>query len=165
MRTIECTRESDVIDAVTTGRWDAELQAHVAGCALCGDLAEVTRTLQHEHAQALQEARVPASGLVWWRMELRARHEAARAAARPIAMAQAIAAACGLVLAFALLAAALPWIERWLGMPAGVTALVREGALASISATTLQWIVPLALAFIAWLVIAPLAIYLVLSDE
>ena len=163
MRSSDCVREADVIDAVTTGRWDDDLRTHVAACALCADLAEVTHALQQEQASAMREVRVPASGLVWWRMELRARHEATRTAARPIAYAQAIAAACGLVLAFALLAAVLPWLVQWMGLPVGLATRLREGA--SISVTTLQWLVPLVLVFFAWIVIAPVAIYLVFSDD
>jgi hypothetical protein len=164
VRTFECAREADTIDAVTAGRFDPELRDHVAVCSVCADLATVISAVQSEHAGAWEEARVPPSGLVWWRMELRARHEAARAAARPITIAQAFAAACGLALAAALLAAALPWFGLG-NLPAAVLAYVKSGAVANVSAFAVQWAVPLVLAIAAWIIVAPLALYLVFSDE
>ena len=161
MRTIECVREAEVIDAVTTGRWEEDLRAHAARCRVCADLAAVTAALQAEHAQTWQAARVPAAGLVWWLMELRARQEAARTAARPIAMAQAFAAACGLVLAFALLGSAAPWLERWVVVPSVLTAIA-SFAVASVPPVML---LPIVLACVASAILAPLALYLVFSDE
>ena len=93
MNQTECARETDVVDAVTSGRWperaDAGLRAHVAGCAICADVAEVARALQDDHDAAWRDARVPSAGRVWWRAEMRARQEAARKAAQPMAFVQA----------------------------------------------------------------------------
>jgi len=47
---------------------------------------------------------LPAAGLVWWRATIRARAEAARTVERPIAAAQAVAAACLIALAVGALA-------------------------------------------------------------
>ena len=42
MKTVDCGREDDVLDALTSGRWpdraDDELRSHVATCAICADV-------------------------------------------------------------------------------------------------------------------------------
>src|SRR5215217_3365809 len=139
MAAIECVREADVIDAVTTDRWDTELTDHIASCGICADLACVTRALQQEHAAAAAEVRVPGSGLVWWRMQLRARHDATRAAERPVALAQAIAAACGVVVAIALLTMSRPWLPDWMRRFSSVTNLVGGETVHAWYGTAAQW--------------------------
>src|SRR3954468_14985839 len=98
MAPVECPREQDVLDAVAANRWpgrcDADLEAHILACAVCSDLAIAGAALRAEHDQAWSEARIPTSSAVWWRAQVRAREEAARAAARPIAFVQGIAVAC-----------------------------------------------------------------------
>jgi hypothetical protein len=100
----ECPREADVLDAVAAGRWpegragaDVELAAHVAACAVCRDLAVVAAALAEEHEAAWTDAAPPPSDVVWWRAQLRARTEAAHAAARPMAVVQGIGAVMALV--------------------------------------------------------------------
>ena len=113
----ECTHEEDVLDAINLARWpeqvDAALREHVAACGVCADLTQVAVLLQDERDGALAEARVPSSGLVWWRAQLRARQEATRAAERPIAFVEGLAVACGLGIAFAVLGLASPWVREW----------------------------------------------------
>jgi hypothetical protein len=166
----ECTREEDVLEAVNEGRWpeqvDASLREHVAACSVCADLTQVAALLREDREGALQDARVPPSGLVWWRAQLRARQEAARAAERPIAFVEGIAVACGLGVAFAVLGLASPWAREWAAWIADVFA--RSGAgrpaidalLGAMQGSTL-WLVALA----AWLVLAPLAIYFTVGDD
>jgi hypothetical protein len=94
---IECRREQEVLDAIAAGRWparvDGELTAHAAGCEVCGELAEAASAIAAEHDAAWAHARVPSSAHVWWRAQMRARREAARAAATPITLVQGMAAA------------------------------------------------------------------------
>ena len=49
---IECSREQDVLDAITTGRWpgrcDAELRDHVEFCGICQDVAAVFSAISAE---------------------------------------------------------------------------------------------------------------------
>lgn len=93
---VECEREQDVLDAIASQRWperaDEDLRAHVRSCELCADLVEVASALVNDHFPVSQESRIPSSGLVWWRAQLRARDEDTRAAARPIAFIQGVAA-------------------------------------------------------------------------
>ena len=95
---VECSREQDVLDAVSAGRWprrcDDDLRRHVDACMICQDAAVVFAAISVERERAELEVVVPPASLVWWRAQIRAREEAAAAAARPIAVAQAVAVAC-----------------------------------------------------------------------
>ena len=95
----DCSREQDLIDALTTEQWpnrcDEDLKSHVAGCQGCQDLIAVVAPLGDAWAASRADAHVPASGMVWWRAQMRARQEAARAAARPITVVQVIAMLAG----------------------------------------------------------------------
>src|SRR2546427_8354011 len=107
MPILECNREHDVLDAVASGRWpervDEELRRHAASCAICSDVASVAAALQDDRDAAWRDARLPPAGRVWWRAEMRARHEAAVKAAQPIAAAIGLAAASAVGLMFAFL--------------------------------------------------------------
>ena len=110
----DCSRERDLIDALTTGQWpdrcDDELKSHVAACQGCQDLVTIVAPLGDAWADSRADAHVPASGTVWWRAQMRARQEAARAAERPIAIVQTIAAvAAGTIIALVLFAIS-PWL-------------------------------------------------------
>ncbi len=104
--TCECDREDDVLDALAAERWpercDEDLRTHVNACAVCADLAEVAAALLDDREAAWREARVPPAGVVWWRAQLRAREEAARAAGRPLAFIQGVAASVAVWLIVAL---------------------------------------------------------------
>jgi len=89
-----CPREADVLGGLP---WDHELLQHVASCPDCSELAELAAWLCEERNEALAEASVPDSGQMWWRLRLRARRDAARAAAAPVRTAQGIAVACVLL--------------------------------------------------------------------
>jgi hypothetical protein len=96
---IECAFESEVLAAVLQDRWpdrvDAELRAHVTGCAVCADTAAIAGAIDASREQMRACATIPDSGRVWWLAQRRARLEAARAANRPLNAAQAIAVVCG----------------------------------------------------------------------
>jgi predicted anti-sigma-YlaC factor YlaD len=171
----ECRREQDVLDAMAAGRWpdrcDAELSAHVASCAICGDVVAVARAFRDEHEAAWRNARVPPSGRVWWRAEMRARQEAARKAAQPITFVQGIAGACAAGIVAALIS--FVWPAVWESL--GIVAALRSGKdafnagllqLAALS-TSLppQILLSLAIALAAALVLTPLALYFVFSEK
>ena len=165
----ECGREEELLDALSARRWpgrcDDDLRGHVASCADCAALVDVVSALLDDHEAAWRDARVPPSGVVWWRAQLRAREDAARSAARPLAFIQGVAASVALWLVVALVRAIPPayfyasraWLADLLprlsfGMPdvARVTAAVPVGVLIVLA---------------AWLVLTPLAIYFAVSDE
>ncbi len=143
-----------MLDALASARWPhragAELAAHVAGCAICRDVIAVASAMREDHDAAYQEATIPSSGQMWWRAEMRARQEAIRDASRPVTIAQAVAAAFVLAVAAA---------GGWLAWPA----VQRFFAAGPLTASPL--FVPLAVAMAALVVVAPFALYLVLSEK
>jgi hypothetical protein len=168
---LECSRERDVLDAVSSGRWPHqcgdELRDHVAACDVCADVAVAAEALQDARDHEWGEARVPPSGRVWWRAEMRARQEAAHKAAQPITIAQGLAGACaaGLVLAYI----EIVWL-RFSSLADLMTSLkefISAGQLeiASLSASMPQLGWQLAVAIGAWILLVPIALYLVLSEE
>ena len=161
MKVIECARESDVLDAVASARWPhrvpRELADHVAACAICTDVVVVAEAMRADHDAVWQQADIPSSGQVWWRAEMRVRQEAIRQASRPITIAQGVAAFLVLTLTGTSGWFAWTWIRQ--ATPAFSLASVSAQALASPFAASL------AIALGALLLITPVALYLVLSDE
>ena len=102
-RLAECRHEADVVAAVTGGRWpdaaDATLREHVTSCSVCAEVLQVAEAMAALEQETLADTRLPAAGQVWWRAQVRARHDAEAVAARPVMVAQAVggAAALGLV--------------------------------------------------------------------
>jgi hypothetical protein len=115
---------------------------------ICSDVATISNLFREDYAAALEQARVPSAGLVWWKSELRARREAVRVASRPIAWVSAIACVCAAV-AFML-------VLRALSIPLDMT---------TISAFVLEqpWVIWLVLG--AVVALTPIALYFVYSDE
>ena len=171
----ECPRESDVIGAIISGRWpdrcDETLSAHVTQCQACKEVVEVAGLLRLERNDPHDEITVPAAGQVWWRAAIRARLEASQQATRPISWALGISVACVVGLSLAVVEmlwapvqsafrSTAPWtitfgfgeITRWLPSFSELTPLTMAALLAVLGAA-------------ACLVLAPLALYFVLSDE
>jgi hypothetical protein len=165
MTPFECPREVDVIDAITSCRWperaDAELRAHVAGCAVCADVAEVASVLREDHDAALAEAiHVPTADIVWFRAQARARAEATRQAARPIAIMQAL----GLAGATGVISLLIGVVAYWVWQRADW--LVVAPTLEPLGFDSMGFAVRgVLLAVGLWLLLAPVAVYLVASDD
>jgi hypothetical protein len=169
---VECDREPDVLDTLTSGRWpdraDEDLRAHVSRCAICADVVDVAGACLGDRVDESADARIPSSAVMWWRAQMRARQEAAREAARPITVAQVVASVAAIVLTVAALVALSPWFGGLLG---GWVSGVREAAsseMAAIKAPSALlaggWILP-ALMIGVWLVLAPVAIYFAVADD
>lgn len=170
MKTVDCCREEDVLDALTSGRWpdraDDELRAHVAACAICSDVAEVASAVLMVREAEPTDMRIPSSAVMWWRAQMRARREAAREAARPITVAQVVALVSVVALTAAGLVALSPWFGEFLaGWVSGARSAASSGATqASAALLAGGWMLP-ALMIGVWLVLAPVAIYLAVADE
>lgn len=149
----DCPREQETLDLVRAGRWpagcDDELRTHVASCAHCAESVQVASLLTDDYHAALRTARLPTSGLVWWRVQRRAREEAARNAARVVTLVQAISVVTGLAIALGIASRAFSFVPSDLISPA----------------TLSQWSLPLALAITVWLTLAPVAVYLAVSRD
>lgn len=167
--TCECDREEDVLDALASGRWpsrcDDDIRAHVSSCGVCADLVEVAAAVVEDRDVLWREARVPPPGVVWWRAQLRAREEAARAAVRPVAFIQGNAASVAVWLAVSLVRAIPPdYLADWRTWVAGIVPSVK---FTMTDVSSMIALVPLAILVIigASLLLAPLAIYLAVADE
>jgi hypothetical protein len=165
MAALDCTRESDVIDAIASHRWparvDAELREHVAACAVCADVAEVVTALHAEQDTAWTDAAsLPSAQVVWFRAQARARADATRQASRPIAIMQALGFACAATVISGLIGVVAFWVWSRTDLLAAVPAIpvVGPDAIGMAIRGTL-------LAIGVWLVLAPFAVYLVASDD
>ena len=172
MKTVDCCREEDVLDALTSGRWpdraDEELKTHVAACAICADVVEVASGVLDVRDAEPGDMRIPSSAVMWWRAQMRARQEAASEAARPVNVAQVVALVSVAALTVGALVALSPWFGGLIG---GWISGVRDAALTDMAAMRAPsallaggWMVP-ALMIGVWLVLAPVAIYFAVADD
>jgi hypothetical protein len=126
-----------------------DCQCDKPGCPTCGPLVALAEQIRREFEHTQSQARVPTPEIVWWRAQMRAREEAARTAARPIVFTQALAVAALIGLLVSVLGRltlpAMTWSELALqtGLP----------------------LVPIAIAAVCWLVVAPAALYFAFSRD
>lgn len=164
----ECDREQDVLDAIATYRWpartDEELRLHVAGCEICADLVEVVRPLLDEQEQASGDARVPPASIVWWRAQIRAREEAARAATWPLTIAHGAAVATVLAVAVGLVMTGWPQLDGWRQSLRSFASYVPSIEM-PLPGFLVQHSLGIAVVAATCLVLAPLMVYFVVSDE
>jgi len=126
-----CARTAEVQELLRLGHWPqaagAELAEHVRVCRRCSEMVMVTQAFCAAKVRATSEARVEPPALVWWRAQLRRKHEAVHRVERPmrVQMLVVMAAVCvGLGLAFRLSGGAAAW-RTW--MSAGAETAVRSG--------------------------------------
>lgn len=144
-----CPREDELLDALGRGFLGTELEAHAAACPACGELRAVAGALLDERTEAVREAPVPASGTVWWRLQIRQRREAEARARRSLLLGQAATLAVALALVLALFGADLAHGLREL-------------------AATIRMSRPLLLAFGSWallVILAPIAGWVALRQR
>jgi hypothetical protein len=169
MNISECPREHAVIEAVGAGLWpdraDADLRAHVSSCGVCREVADVAVLLQSDRDLAWRDAQVPASGLVWWRAEMRARAEAARVASRPMTVVQGIALTCALAAVVAGVGVWSGWAGQWLDWLRSLVHVAdwRVAAIADLSTLAQHGVFAAVVAGI--LMLAPVAAYFATSDR
>jgi hypothetical protein len=165
-----CAREDEVVARVSSRRWATahdDLKRHAADCESCRDVVAVASLLSAEQERASHEVRVPAAGQVWWRAAVRARLEAAHAAARPLTWLHGIAGACAVGLAGALIGTAWPRLREmvsWFTSQA-LGADSRVADVAALVTSALQKSLPLAFIVAACIILAPVALYFVLTDD
>ena len=170
MTPVDCAREHEVVSALLAGRRleaDSDLSAHAAQCGTCSEVVTIAGLLREDRDAALLDAHVPAAGQVWWRAAIRARLEAAQAAARPITWIHGLmgASAVGLTTAAAdLVWPSLRHVSEWVG--ARIATFDPDGAaLAALLGDSVLRTLPVAIAIAAALVLAPIALYFALSDD
>src|SRR6185437_13875175 len=106
------------------GHWPqaagAELREHVDVCRRCSEMVLVTQAFCSAKARATSEASVAPPALVWWRAQLRRKHEAVHRVEHPMRaqMIAVLALVCvGLGLAFRLSGGASAW-RTWMSVGA-----------------------------------------------
>lgn len=165
MTALDCRREADVLDAIASQRWpdraDDELRAHVASCAVCADVAEVAQAFAADHDAGFAEAAaLPPAEVIWFRAQARARAEASRQAARPIAIMQAL----GFAFAAGVISALIGVVAVWVWTRTDLLQTVPSLPLVPLDVMGLA-IRGTLLAIGLWLILAPVAVYLVAADD
>ncbi len=160
-----CPHEAELLETLVSGRWpqasSAELREHVERCADCLELSLVTESMAADRRDAEYFASVPASGAIWWRMQMRVERESKETAARTVrrahsAVVLATLGALAVVLSLtSLLGAAWSWLT---------SALPRANELATLlpAAPSLTIVV---LAAVSLAVITPVVVYLAVAEE
>ena len=133
---------------------DAEIEAIVA------------EAVAAEAALARTEAAPPSSAIVWWRAQMRARQEAARAADRPITIVHGLAIACGAGLALSLIGTAVAGVRGSSGWLVGVyhSIATATAPLASIDLSS-RWVTLPMTAMLISALVATVAAYFIFADE
>lgn len=107
-----------------------------------------------EASSARREAAPPSSAIVWWRAQMRARQEAAKAVERPLTIVHAVAIACGLGLLLSL---------------GGLGVALVKGTLGTVSLTTIdftsRWVTLPATAMLVSALITSIAACVIFADE
>lgn len=190
MSAFECPREQDVVAAVLSpsldrrlvrrslgegrldeGGWrhpgDDDLAAHTSACEVCREAAAVASLLHEEAIAVRRDVQVPSAGQVWWRAAIRARMDIAQQVERPLTWVHGLAGACAAGLIATATGVAWPSIERGTAWVAAQSWSVPAPAAdtARLAIETLQRGLPLALVAAAFVILAPIAIYLAVSDD
>jgi predicted anti-sigma-YlaC factor YlaD len=160
-----CPREAETIrEAWAHGDAGPLEQAHLAECPSCREIAELATAFHEEREAACSAAHLPSAGLVWWRAERRAREEAARKAASPISFVHGIALGCAAAALVAIVGLAVSGGQAWLAD--WWTALAWPSLSASTALRALSGLpAGLLLVMAPTLVLAPVALYLALSEK
>lgn len=169
MSSLECASEDRVLGAVLAGRWpseDEELVAHAQQCDICCEVAEVAVVLRADHDHARRDIHVPVAGQIWWRSAVRARLESAQAATRPMAWLHGVTAAITLGILIAVAGMAWPTLVVAADWAREVAApLIANGEVSGAVSGVLRQSMVIAVAAAAGLLVAPVLLYFVLSND
>jgi hypothetical protein len=166
----DCPQEQLVVNAVLAGSWPHRageaLVDHAATCETCREIAAVSVLLRDDIEHARIEMHIPAAGQVWWRAAVRARLESTHAAARPITWMHSITAAIVLGMFLAGLTTTWPMIPGAIAtIRSFSTDILPSAVVTSAIAGGLAQSVLIGLVAAGLLLLAPLAVYFVLSDD
>ena len=97
-----CDHEQRVVEAVRAGRLMPEIEAHLASCAECREVAEAVRwmsTLAADTARLADRRRLAEAGQLWWKGQLARRWEAEARAVAPLDRMQRVEVLAGVIAA------------------------------------------------------------------
>jgi len=80
-----CSQETAVAEAVRAGRWNDSLEAHLAGCARCGELLHTVRAMQSLALTPNGETTMPEASWLWCRALLEQKQQESRRIRRKLA--------------------------------------------------------------------------------
>ena len=129
---------------------DAEIEAIIAGA------------IAAEASVARREAQPPSSAIVWWRAQMRARQEAARAVERPLTIVHALAIACCVGLLVSIVGVAIAATKGSFGWLGGLYTALATGAAIDLTG---RWIMVPMTAMIVSIVVASIAALVIFADE
>lgn len=159
---MSCAKTAEVRELLRLGHWPqaagADLAAHVRGCNRCGEMVLLTQAFGAAKARSMNQSRVEPPALVWWRAQLRRRHETMQRVERPMRaqMLIMLAVVCvGLGLAFELSGGMTTW-RSWVS--AGAETFLRSG----VGSVGLGLVVVSAVALV---MMAGLAVYLTVERK
>ncbi|HUQ89908.1 MAG TPA: hypothetical protein VM096_20265 [Vicinamibacterales bacterium] len=170
MTSYDCPHQEAVVNAVLSGQWpngsDEQLLAHSKQCLTCREVANVSLLLREDLDQGRFDMHVPAAGQVWWRAAVRARLESTHAAARPITWMHAITGAITLGIMLAIVTAVWPMLPNAMAMVRSIGKdYLPNAEVANALALGLRQSLFIASIAAALLILTPLALYFVLSDD
>lgn len=170
MNQYDCPHEQDVVNAVLAGAWphrcDDSLVSHAAGCDTCREVAGVAVLLREDLESSRIDVHVPAAGQVWWRAAVRARLESSQAATRPMTWMHAMTGAIVLGAFLAAITTLWPKLPTALNIVRSLSfEILPSHDVANAIAGGLAQSVMIGLVAAAILVLAPLALYFVFSDD
>ena len=170
MKYLDCPYETIVVNAVLSGSWphgcDEALVAHAKDCPTCREVASVSILLREDSESSRIEAHIPAAGQVWWRAAVRARLESTQAAARPMTWMHGITAAIVIGVVLAALTALWPLLPGVVTMAWSVARdLLPNPQVVTAIGDGLRMSLLIGLIGAVVMLLAPLALYFVLSDD
>jgi hypothetical protein len=97
-----CRYEDELLDALARGYVGPDLKAHVDACGPCSELRLVAGALLDDRHEAMSDATVPSSAMMWRRIQMRDLQRAQSRARRSLLIGQAatLCVALGLMLTF-----------------------------------------------------------------
>jgi hypothetical protein len=133
---------------------DAEIEAIVADA------------IAAEASTARREAQPPSSAIVWWRAQMRARAEAARAVERPVTIVHALALAATLGLLAGVLGSVAGGVKGGLAWIAGVYAAAAGSTASAVAIDfTSRWFMLPMTAMLISVVVFSIAALVIFADE
>jgi len=102
-----CEHEQRVVETARSGRVTPDVEAHLASCAECREVAEAVRwmtTLAADTARLADRRRMAEAGQLWWKGQLARRWEAEARAVAPLDRMQRVEVFAGVIAAIVLLA-------------------------------------------------------------
>jgi hypothetical protein len=117
----QCEREREVVTALRTSVWTAELSGHVRSCAVCGEAKQVAESLLHFATMLRIEHEPSSADRIWRRAQAQRQEMVLRRATRPLIFMKTLSLGCVVVFALWLLRDGLSspdfrgWLHGWAG--------------------------------------------------